>query len=292
MSAAHPGWSDATGPLLDVLIPTYERPAALAVTLAGVFAQTGLRFRVIVADQSERDPPYASGEVRAVVRALQARGTDVHLLRNLPRRGMAQQRQFLLDQVRAPACVFLDDDLVLEPGVFAQMLGVLQAEGCGFVGCGVHGLSFVDDERPHAQAVEFWDGPVQPERVAFDDPQWQRHHLHSAANLWHLQQRLARAGAFDAGPLRYRVAWVGACVMYDTAKLRDVGGFSFWRDLPEAHCGEDVLAQLRVMARYGGCGVLPSGVFHQELPTTVHDRSTDAPRVLPLEPAPPGRAAA
>jgi hypothetical protein len=73
------------------------------------------------------------------------------------------------------------------------------------------------------------------------------------------------------------------------AKLRDVGGFSFWRELPEQHCGEDVLAQLRVLERYGGCGVLPSGAYHQQLPTTVEDRSCDAPRVLGMRPSPAGR---
>ena len=26
----------------------------------------------------------------------------------------------------------------------------------------------------------------------------------------------------------YRVAWVGGCVLYDTAKLREAGGFEFW----------------------------------------------------------------
>ena len=39
-----------------------------------------------------------------------------------------------------------------------------------------------------------------------------------------------------------------------------------------------------VMARYGGCGLIPSGVYHQELPTTVEDRRVDAPRVLPIHP--------
>lgn len=43
----------------------------------------------------------------------------------------------------------------------------------------------------------------------------------------------------------------------------------------------DVLAQLRVMARFGGAGLIPSGPYHQELPTTVTDRRCDAPPVLP-----------
>jgi hypothetical protein len=48
----------------------------------------------------------------------------------------------------------------------------------------------------------------------------------------------------------------------------------------EQHCGEDVPAHLQAMARYGGCGLLPSGVFHQELPTTIDDRSVNARLVL------------
>jgi hypothetical protein len=34
------------------------------------------------------------------------------------------------------------------------------------------------------------------------------------------------------------------------------------------------------MFQGGGCGLIPSGVYHQELPTTIVDRSVDAPVVL------------
>ena len=76
------------------------------------------------------------------------------------------------------------------------------------------------------------------------------------------------------------MAWVGGCVLYDTAKLRATGGFEFWRDVPKEHAGEDVLAQLRVMKRYGGCGLIPSGAYHQEVQTTVTNRNFDIPREL------------
>jgi hypothetical protein len=141
------------------------------------------------------------------------------------------------------------------------------------------GLSHLDDVRPHQQAVEPWDGPVEPETITPGDPRWARHHLHSAANAWHVQRQLELK---PSSPLLYKVAWIGGCVLYDVAKLRGVGGFGFWRDLPPAHCGEDVLAQLRVMAAHGGCGVLPTGAYHQQLPTTVPDREHDAPYLLPV----------
>jgi hypothetical protein len=75
---------------------------------------------------------------------------------------------------------------------------------------------------------------------------------------------------------------VGGCVLYDRAALEAVGGFGFWRELPPESAGEDVLVQLRVMARFGGCAIFPSGAYHQELPTTVPDRRVDAPHALPL----------
>ncbi len=260
---------------VDVLVPTYRRPAALAVTLAGVAAQSFSDLRVVVSDQSEDGESIHGAETQAVVRLLRAQGIEVELLRNLPRRGMAQQRQFLLDQARAPLALFLDDDVMLEPDVIRRLVAAIEEERCGFVGCGLVGLSFVDDVRPHEQAIELWEGRVRPERVRPGDRAWQRHRLHNAANVLHVQRRLG------AGERRYKVAWIGGCVLYDTEKLRRAGGYSFWRDLPERHAGEDVLAQLRVMAVAGGCGVMPSGVYHHEVPTTIPDRSNDAHRFLP-----------
>jgi GT2 family glycosyltransferase len=268
-----------TVPVLDVLVPTYRRPAALAVTLAGLSAQTLPDFRVVVSDQTEDAHSTDAEEVRTPIRLLRARGRTVELHRHLPRRGLAEHRQYLLDQARAPYALFLDDDVLCEPDLLARLLRVIRQQGCGFVGAPLIGLSHLDDVRPHQQRIEPWDGPVRPETVRPEHPAWARHHLHSAANAWHVQEKL---GATDERPVVYKVAWVGGCVLYDVAKLRDVGGFSFWPELPPDHCGEDVLAQLRVMARYGGCGVLPSGAYHQQLATTVEDRSVDAPQVLSL----------
>jgi len=264
---------------IDVLIPTFQRPAALAATLTSLWAQTFTDFRVVVSDQSADPVSIDTGEIRAVARLLEASGRPVELLRHLPRRGLAEQRQFLLDRSDAPHVFFLDDDVILEPDLMARLEATLNTERCGFVGSGLIGLSYVNDIRPEQQAIEFWDSPVAPERVEPGSPQWQRHRLHSAANLLHVQRRLRlRANSQRL----YKVAWVGGCVLYDRDKLVAVGGFEFWRDLPEQHCGEDVLAQLRLLARDGGCGLLPSGAYHQEIPTTVTDRRVDAPRELGL----------
>ena len=267
-------------PGVDVLVPTYGRHAALAVTLTSLLGQTFRDFRVVVSDQFEAAAAADAPEVQAIVRVLRARGLPVAIHRHLPRRGMAEQRQFLLDCARGRQALFLDDDVILEPDLLARLVAALERHRCGFVGSAVIGLSYDGDVRPHQQRIEFIDGAVTPETIRPGMPQWQRHELHSAANLHHVAKRL---GLTPDRERIYRVAWIGGCVLYDTAKLRASGGFDFWKDLPPEHCGEDVLAQQRVMARFGGCGLIPSGAYHQELPTTLPCRDVDAPKVLPLE---------
>jgi hypothetical protein len=269
---------------IDVLIPTRNRPAALAVTLTALGAQTWPALRIVVADQSDGHGACACAEVRAVLRYLRATGRSVDTFRRTRRRGMAEQRAFLLAQVRSAYCLFVDDDVILEPDLVARLHAVIREERCGLVGSALHGLSYLGHLRPTQEEIEFWDGPVMPETVRPGSPAWTRHHLHSAANLFHVQSRLGAAPT-----RRYKIAWVGGCAMFDTAMLRAVGGFDFWRELPPQHCGEDVLAQQRVMARYGGCAILPSGAYHMELPTTVTARAIDAPYVLPLAEPPPAQ---
>jgi glycosyltransferase involved in cell wall biosynthesis len=264
-------------PTLDVLIPTYQRPAALAVTMATLIGQTFHDFRVVVADQTETFDVENCDEVLAVTRVLRFHGCAVEFYKNLPRRGMAQQRQFLLDQASAPYALFIDDDLILEPDALERLLTAIREEGCGFVGCAVPGLSFINDVRPHQQFIEFWEGAVQPEVIRPNTAEWERHKLHSAANILHVARQMNLSPETQR---KYRLAWVGACVLYDTAKLRASGGFDFWEQLPTEHAGEDVLAQVRVMERYGGCGIIPTRVYHQEHPTTIPNRQVDAPKVL------------
>jgi GT2 family glycosyltransferase len=279
-------WSGAWGrdgrpddaPDVDVLIPTVGRTAELATTLAGLAAQTDASFRVVISDQSETSDVASRPAVAAMVRVLEAQGRPVTLLTHPVRRGLAEHRQFLLDRASAPAVLFLDDDVWLEPGSVSRMLDALRTLGCGFVGSAVQGLSYLADRRPHETApFEPWEGPVVPEVIRRGSPGFARWSLHNAANLAHV------AAGLDVEPggwVPYRVAWVGACVLYDRAALVAVGGFDFWDTLPVGHAGEDVVAQWRVMERFGGAGIVPSGAVHLEAPTTVTDRSVDAPDVV------------
>ncbi|GAP95062.1 glycosyltransferase family 2 protein [Leptolyngbya sp. NIES-2104] len=265
---------------VDILIPTYNRASALAVTLTSLIAQTFQNFNVIISDQTDDPNTIASNLVQTPIRVLRSHNHKVQIHHHLPRRGLAEQRQFLLDQATAPYVLFIDDDLILEPFVIEQFVNAIEQENCGFVGSGLIGLSFAQDIRPHEQAIEFWTTPVRPEKLKPGMPQWERWKLHNAANLYHIQRS---HNITPDHPRKYKIAWIGGCVMYNMEKLREVGGFNFWKDLPENHCGEDVFVQQRVMAKYGGCGVLPSGAYHQELPTTVVDRTYNAPVLLSVD---------
>ncbi len=184
-------------PLVDVLIPTCGRKTGLAVTLSGLFNQTFRDFSVIVSDQTPDDDAYLDSiEVKTAVRALRRRGIRVALRRHLPRRGLAEQRDFLLRQATAPYVHFIDDDVLLEADVMERMLNTIRAEACGFVGCAATGLEYLDDVRPHQQDIELWEGPVVPERFGPDEIPWERHKVNNAANPLHLEERFCRDGRF------------------------------------------------------------------------------------------------
>ncbi|HEY0602619.1 MAG TPA: glycosyltransferase family A protein [Herpetosiphonaceae bacterium] len=259
---------------VDVLIPTCNRKTALAMLLTSLLGQTFTDFDVVISDQSEPGESYLESiELRSAIQALEWRGHRVRTFSHLPRRGMAEQRNFLLEQSNAPYVHYLDDDVVLDPPVMERMLTVLQSEGCGFVGAAAVNLDFLPDVRPHQQGIELWDGPVRPEPFDPETIPWERHVINNAANPLHLEQCLA----IDGRPVRYKIAWVGgANVLYDRAKLLSVGGFSWWDRLPPAHAGEEVVAQFLLIRKYGGCGILPCGTYHLGLPTTVTDRQRNA----------------
>jgi hypothetical protein len=249
---------------VDILLPTYNRLQSLIMTLSSVAAQTLSDLHVIVADQSDE-----SGErsrvVQALCRIIEARGGSVEWHHRPPIHGIVEQRDFLLRRATAESVLYLDDDVFMETWVVERLHITLRAERCGFVGAFPAGLSYRDDVRPHQQMIEFWEGPVQPEIVDPGSPEWEeRWPLHCAANIYHVSQKL------QPGEVRrYKVAWIASCIMYDRAKLLEVGGFSFWLRLPRYHSGEEVLVQNLLMRRWGGCALLPSGTYHSEVPTTV-----------------------
>jgi glycosyltransferase involved in cell wall biosynthesis len=263
---------------VDVLIPTRNRAAELAVCLSALAAQDHPTFGVVVSDQSDGAPGYDTPAVRGITRVLNFHRHPVRTLRNLPRRGLAHQRAVLLAESTADYVLMLDDDVWLEPWAIRRLRTAIGELQCGFLGFAVQGLSYLGDHRPaELSPYEEWEGPPQPEALNATSPAFRRWTLHNAANPTHLAEQLE----LEPGEWRaYKVAWIGGCVLFDRSVLVASGGFDFWSELPEEHSGEDVVAQWRVMARAGGAGILPSGAIHLEAPTTVPNREVEARNVV------------
>ncbi len=249
--------------LVDILLPTCNRLTSFVMTLSGVATQSLADLRLIVSDQSA-EPVLDARVVQSLGRAIEARGGVVEWHRRFPSQGIAEQRDFLLRRASAGMVLYLDDDVLMEPWVIERLADTQREQRCAFVGAFPAGLSFCDDVRPEQQAIEYWEGRVEPEAVEPGSAAWERWHLHRAANLHHVAQSL------PPGTCRlYKVAWVASCILYDRSKLLQVGGFGFWPRLPRFHSGEEVLVQNVLMRRWGGCAIVPSGTYYAELPSTV-----------------------
>lgn len=262
-----------------ILIPTYNRTLALAATLTSLYYQSYKNFDIIISDQNQQHDISLEPTIKTLTRLFYFGGHKISIFKNLPRKGIAEQRQFLLNHSPSRYSLFLDDDIILEPFVLKNLTKAITKEKCGFVGQALIGLNYFNKSKKEVQKIEFWEEKVKPEKIKLGSAQWNRYQLHNAANILHLQKRL---NISPANPKNYKIAWVGGCVLFDTSKLKNCGGFKFWKRVPKIHCGEDVVAQLKVMEKYGGCAQIPSGAYHQELLTTIPDRRTNLPKILQI----------
>ncbi|MET0233757.1 MAG: glycosyltransferase family A protein [Kibdelosporangium sp.] len=115
---------------VDVLVPTRDRPAELATTLAGLAAQDGLRFRVILSGHAGRPIGLAA---LAMIRALRRQGIPVKTLSGRSCPGLAEQRDSLLQEADAPYVLFLNDDIWLKTGALHQLYTAISTLECGLV---------------------------------------------------------------------------------------------------------------------------------------------------------------
>ena len=234
--------------VIDVLIPTRGRPVELATTLAGLAAQTG---RGVPGDDLRpvRRRPLLGDAVGVDGDPLAAPARDLGwtLHRHLPPRGMAEQRAFLLSCASAPAVLYLDDDVWLEPGVLARLHRALGELGCGVVGRGDAGA-----RARRGPAAARGDVVRAVGRAGVARRRWSRTGRAGSAGActtpptgctWPSRWTSTGPGRPTPSPesyVPYKVAWAAGCVLFDRAALVEAGGFEFWRDLPPDAHGEDV----------------------------------------------------
>lgn len=250
-------------PIVDVLIPPARSTAGLGTTLASLAAQRYPAFRVVVDISLGLE---TAGALDALFRLLEARGHPVHVEARLSDGG-GPVRDLERPGGSAPYLLVVEEGVFLEPDLIGRLVAAIRATPSGFVGSSAVSLGERSERSAGGPAgISFWDGPVRPE-VLSAAVQAERRRLHLGANLHDLRERLPRTR-----DRLYRIADIDGCVLYDTEKLRSIGG------LPAAELGSPaddrvgdvgsdvpdpgrVVAQRRLLARHGGAGLFPSGAF-------------------------------
>ena len=106
---------------ISAIIPTADRPDALATCLATLSQQTTPPVEIVVADAS------ASDDTRAFCAGTTVAGARVQYLR-ASSRGAAVQRSEGLDRASQPFVLFVDDDVELEVDCVARLWAAIQSD--------------------------------------------------------------------------------------------------------------------------------------------------------------------
>ena len=167
---------------LAVVIPTHARPDTLARVLDGLAAQTLDRHRfevVVVHDEGEQSA--AAHPVAPRFVALDG--------------GPSAKRNAGIETARAPVILFLDDDVLPEPGLVAAHLEAHARDPAPEAGA--LGNVRWADELPRTPLMDWLDEGVQFDygTIVGDEAQWW--HFYTA-NLSLKRALLHRAGGFDA----------------------------------------------------------------------------------------------
>lgn len=106
------------------VVPTCDRPQALARTLSSLRAQRTLPAELIVVDAS------SDGSTRAQVRAFAAQVADACAVRWIPAdvRGAAAQRNQGVSGASQPVIWFFDDDILFEPDCVVRLWQAMAAD--------------------------------------------------------------------------------------------------------------------------------------------------------------------
>lgn len=109
---------------ISVVTPTLDRPEEVRALLANLAGQTHLPLELILVDAS----PSGMNETESIVRSI-AGDLPYHLKYIRRGGGTAVQRNMGIDSARGSFVAFIDDDMILEPDFFAQVMDVFAKSG-------------------------------------------------------------------------------------------------------------------------------------------------------------------
>ena len=109
-----------SNPTLSVIIPTKNRPADLKMTCETIFRQTALPDQLIVLDQSLN--PDGKVEIEALHAIEPNLGTELVYILDPSVRGLSEARNRAMELATSEVWLFLDDDVLLEPGFLKELL--------------------------------------------------------------------------------------------------------------------------------------------------------------------------
>lgn len=139
------------GPLVSVLVPTFEVAPWLAAALGSALAQSLRDLEVVVVDDGSRDGSAAIAEVMAV------RDPRLRVIRRSDNRGSAATRSEALEHARGRWIAVLDGDDRMEPERLARLVATAEAVGADWI---------ADDQWIEAEGRSW-----PPARLLFAEPE-------------------------------------------------------------------------------------------------------------------------
>lgn len=116
---------EAAKPSVSVIMPTYNRPDHLAEALDSVLGQGVLPDEVLVVDDSTDER--ISDLVRVRSQRFLGKGVSLRYMRNPRERSAGIARNVGLENTSSEIVLFMDDDVVLDPGYLGAVLAVFAA---------------------------------------------------------------------------------------------------------------------------------------------------------------------
>jgi GT2 family glycosyltransferase len=108
---------------VSAIIPTKDRPADLAAIVCSILRQTVLPQQLIIVDQSLGSDSQCRIE-KLFCELTVLKRIDLRYIRDVKLSGLAAARNRALDAADGEVCLFLDDDVCLEPNFVEELLNV------------------------------------------------------------------------------------------------------------------------------------------------------------------------